>query len=75
MDETNLSHRARNLGSGAKSSCKRFVDNASPEERQKFLETGELEDLYQNNRQMPNPRPTQVHTEYMLEYARQEYNE
>lgn len=53
---------------GTFESVERFVRNAPEEDIRRFIETGELDDLFKNT-QAPNPRPV-AHINYMIEYAK-----
>lgn len=50
-------------------SVERFVENSPEENIKKFVETGDLDDLFKG-RTGPEPRPI-AHRDYMREYAQQ----
>lgn len=56
---------------GVFESLERFVDTKPAENIQSFAESGRLQDLY-GDRQMPQPKPSSSHQEYMQAYAEQQ---
>lgn len=54
---------------GVFDALERFVDSKAPKNRQKFADTGDINDLFEGE-QLPSPPPSPAHQEYMREYAR-----
>lgn len=53
---------------GVFESLERFVDTKPAENIEQFAESGRLADLY-GSRQLPQPKPSPKHQEYMQAYA------
>jgi hypothetical protein len=53
---------------GVFNSLERFVSSKPQENIEKFAETGDLDDLY-GDKQLPSPKPSASHQEYMQEFA------